>query len=95
MYCAYPWSMGVIKRTPRREGVLKGRFGGGVPPRPSNPDPNEDKNFKTNYFMILIHYNLETNRLPSLPFPWFLALRHQSLAFFARLDAKPSEKRSA
>ena len=41
--------------------------------------------------MILIRFVLHTNRLPSLPFPWFLALRHQSLAFFARLDAKPSK----
>ena len=28
-------------------------------------------------------------------FPWFLALRHQSLAFCTRLNTKPCEKRSA
>ena len=33
--------------------------------------------------------------LPSLPFPWTLARRHQSLTFRARLFAKPCEKRSA
>ena len=33
--------------------------------------------------------------LPSLPFQWSLALRHQSLAFRARLFSKPCKKRSA
>ena len=31
-------------------------------------------------------------KLLSLPFPWSLARRHQSLAFRARLFAKPCEK---